>query len=55
MVVRFFIDPDTGLPHISNHGIKPIEVLELSQGDFRGDLPEMERDMPKVKVSAGGT
>jgi len=32
MVVRFFIDPDTGLPHIEQHGISTSEVLEVLRG-----------------------
>ncbi len=26
MKVRYYIDPDTGLPHIYNHGVKESEV-----------------------------
>ena len=32
MVVRFFIDPETGVPHIDNHDVAPSEVLEVLRG-----------------------
>lgn len=32
MVVRFFIDRDTDLPHIEQHGVSPGEVLEVLRG-----------------------
>jgi hypothetical protein len=32
MVVRFFIDPVTGLPHVENHNVAPSEVLEVLRG-----------------------
>ena len=32
MVVGFFIDRETGLPHIYEHGISPTEVLEVLRG-----------------------
>ena len=27
--IRFYIDPETGLPHIYNHGIDEFEVAEI--------------------------
>jgi hypothetical protein len=32
MVVRFFIDRETGRPHVENHSIAPSEVLEVLRG-----------------------
>jgi len=32
MVVRFFIDRNTALPHIEQHGVSPAEVLEVLRG-----------------------
>lgn len=32
MIVRFFIDPDTELPHIEQHGVSTAEVLEVLRG-----------------------
>ena len=29
MQVRFFIDPETGHPHINNHGISELEVIDV--------------------------
>ena len=29
MEVRYFRDPDTGLPHIYNHGVTEAEVLQV--------------------------
>ena len=39
MEVRFYLDPETGLPHIYGHGITEQEVeqvLRVSGGDVRG-------------------
>ncbi len=32
MVVRFFIDPETGRPHVEDHNVAPSEVLEVLRG-----------------------
>jgi hypothetical protein len=32
MLVRFFIDPDTELPHIFGHGVATDEVLAILRG-----------------------
>jgi hypothetical protein len=32
MVVRFVIDRDTDLPHIEQHGVSAIEVLDILRG-----------------------
>jgi hypothetical protein len=29
MVVKFYIDPETGRPHIENHGVTEAEVLQV--------------------------
>jgi hypothetical protein len=29
MEVRFYVDPETGLPHIYNHGVSEAEVLQV--------------------------
>jgi hypothetical protein len=37
MQVRFFIDPDTGLPHCEGHGVRPEEALDILRGpSFQG-------------------
>jgi hypothetical protein len=40
MELRFYIDPETGLPHIYNHGVTEAEVVQVVQGPgpvYRGD------------------
>jgi hypothetical protein len=32
MLVRFYIDPQTGAPHVEEHGIAAEEVLEILRG-----------------------
>lgn len=29
MMIRFYIDPETGQPHIYNHGIREDEVADV--------------------------
>jgi len=29
MIVKFFIDPETGQPHIYNHGVTEADVLQI--------------------------
>ena len=39
MEIRFYLDPETGLPHIYGHGVREEEVeqvLRASGGDLRG-------------------
>ena len=39
MDIRFYLDPDTGLPHIYGHGVTEEEVeqvLRASDGDVQG-------------------
>jgi hypothetical protein len=40
MEVRFYVDPETGLPHIYNHGVSEAEVLHVLRKSgpvYRGD------------------
>jgi hypothetical protein len=40
MEARFYIDPETGLPHIYNHGVNEAEVLQVLRKPgpvYRGD------------------
>ena len=40
MEARFYIDPETGLPHIYNYGVREGEVLEILRKPgpvYRGD------------------
>lgn len=39
MVIRFYLDPETGLPHIHEHGVTEREVEEVLRapgGDLQG-------------------
>ena len=38
MDIRYYIDPETGLPHVYRHGIREIEVEEVLHGPAE-DLP----------------
>ena len=38
MNIRYFVDADTGLPHISGHGVTEAEVEEVLRGSGE-DLP----------------
>lgn len=38
MQVRFYLDPDSGLPHIYNHGVHEEEVEQVLRG-LGEDLP----------------
>jgi len=40
MEVRFYMDPETGLPHIYDHGVSEEEVVQILQKQgpvYRGD------------------
>jgi hypothetical protein len=40
MEARFYVDPETGLPHIYNHGVTEAEVLQVLRKPgpvYRGD------------------
>jgi hypothetical protein len=34
--VRYYLDPETGSPHIFNHGVSENEVEEILSNDLRG-------------------
>src|SRR5262249_750036 len=53
MEIRFHIDPDTGLPHISSHGVTEEEVRQVlgSQGE---DRPGSEGSRVKLGQTAAG-
>ncbi|MGH7245073.1 MAG: hypothetical protein ACREJD_16780 [Phycisphaerales bacterium] len=39
MQIRFYLDPDTGRPHVENHGVSAdecVEVLNRASQDFPG-------------------
>jgi hypothetical protein len=47
MHLRFYIDPETGAPHIYNHGVSEVEVEEVLGGAGE-DRPG--RDVSRVAV-----
>ena len=53
MEIRFYEDPDTGLPHICGHGVTEEEVWQvlLSPGE---DLPGTRHSRMKVGQTASG-
>jgi hypothetical protein len=53
MEIRFYEDPDTGLPHIYEHGISEEEVRQVlrSRGD---DLPARGDSRMKLGQTAAG-
>jgi hypothetical protein len=53
MQLRFYVDPDTGQPHIYTHGVTEQEVQEILRGDGE-DLPARGNSRRKIgKTSAG--
>jgi hypothetical protein len=53
MEVRFYLDPDTGQPHIYGHGVTEREVEEVLRG--RGeDLPAARDSRRKIGQTAAG-
>ena len=34
MAIRFYLDPETGLPHIHNHGVAEDEVRDVVRNPF---------------------
>jgi hypothetical protein len=51
--IRFYLDADTGQPHIFGHGITEAEVEEVLRG--RGeDLPGMRNSRLKLGQTAAG-
>jgi hypothetical protein len=53
MDIRFYKDPDTGLPHIYGHGVSEEEVRQVlrSRGE---DLPGTENSRMKLGQTAAG-
>lgn len=53
MEVRYFLDPDTGQPHIYGHGVGETEVEEVLRG--RGeDLRQARHSRRKIGQTAAG-
>jgi len=54
MEIRFYEDPDTGLPHIYGHGVSEKEVRQVlrSRGEDSAADNEGSRD-ERTKISTG--
>src|SRR5262245_27795536 len=53
MELRFWNDPETGLPHIYNHGVSEIEVRQvLNRAGF--DYPEGQKARCRLGQTASG-
>ncbi len=53
MDVRFYLDPDTGQPHIYGHGITEEEVEQVLRGSGE-DLPAARGSRMKLGKTAAG-
>lgn len=53
MNIRYFLDPDTGLPHIYGHGIVEHEIEEVMRGDG-DDVSGRENSRIKIGQTSGG-
>jgi hypothetical protein len=53
MEIRFYNDPDTGLPHICGHGVSEEEVRQVLRG-FGEDLPGARNSRMKLGQTAAG-
>jgi hypothetical protein len=53
MELRFYEDPETGLPHIYEHGISEAEVWQVLHGNG-DDLPGKDDSRMKVGKTAAG-
>jgi hypothetical protein len=53
MIVRFFIDPETGEPHIYNHGVYEEEVEDVLSGPGE-DRPGRENSRVAVGQTRSG-
>jgi hypothetical protein len=51
--IRFYIDPETGLPHIHRHGIREVEVEEVMHGPGE-DLAAKNNARMKLGQSGAG-
>ena len=46
MNLRFYIDPETGYPHIYRHGVGEYEVEDVLRDDWTVDLPSRRGAAP---------
>lgn len=53
MDVRFYLDPDTGQPHIYGHGVTEVEVEQVLRGSGE-DLPAARGSRMKLGRTAAG-
>lgn len=53
MNIRFYIDPETGQPHIYNHGVLEAEVEDVLR-DSGEDRPGHEGSRVAIGQSRGG-
>lgn len=53
MDVRYYLDPDTGQPHIYGHGVSEAEVEEVLRGPGE-DLPGSRNSRLKLGQTAAG-
>lgn len=53
MDLRFYLDPDTNLPHISGHGVTEAEVEQVLRGPGE-DIPGDRGSRMKIGQTAAG-
>ena len=53
MDIRFYLDPDTNLPHISGHGVTEAEVEDVLRGPGE-DIPGTRGARMKLGQTAAG-
>lgn len=53
MNIRFYMDPESGEPHIHEHGIMEAEVFEVLYGTGE-DLPARENSRMKLGTTSNG-
>jgi hypothetical protein len=53
MEIRFYQDPETGLPHIYEHGVSEQEVRQVLRG-HGDDLPGRDDSRMKIGQTAAG-
>ena len=53
MDIRYFLDPETGLPHIYGHGVTEEEVEQVLRGPGE-DLPAARASRMKLGQTAAG-
>ena len=54
MDIRFYIDPETGYPHIYRHGVDEYEVEDVLLDDRTVDLPSRRGASAGVGQTSGG-